>query len=30
MISNFARYANGISGSEAFMDPEMTSAPEKW
>ncbi|MCU0828623.1 MAG: extracellular solute-binding protein [Tabrizicola sp.] len=28
MISNFARYANGISGSEAFMDPEMTNAPE--
>ncbi len=28
LISNFARYANGISGSEAFMDPEMTSAPE--
>lgn len=28
LISNFARYANGISGSEAFMDGEMTSAPE--
>jgi spermidine/putrescine transport system substrate-binding protein len=28
LISNFARYANGISGSEQFMDPEMTSAPE--
>ncbi len=28
LISNFARYANGISGSDAFMDPEMTSAPE--
>jgi spermidine/putrescine transport system substrate-binding protein len=28
LISNFARYANGITGSEAFMDPEMTNAPE--
>jgi spermidine/putrescine transport system substrate-binding protein len=28
MISNFARYANGISGSEAFLDAEMASAPE--
>jgi spermidine/putrescine transport system substrate-binding protein len=28
LISNFARYANGISGSEEFMDPEMTNAPE--
>lgn len=28
LISNFARYANGIAGSEAFMDPEMTAAPE--
>jgi spermidine/putrescine transport system substrate-binding protein len=28
MLSNFARYANGIKGSEAFMDEEMKSAPE--
>jgi spermidine/putrescine transport system substrate-binding protein len=28
LISNFARYANGIKGSEAFMDPEMAKAPE--
>ena len=28
LISNFARYANGIVGSEPFMDPEMTAAPE--
>lgn len=28
LISNFAKYANGITGSEEFMDPEMTSAPE--
>jgi spermidine/putrescine transport system substrate-binding protein len=28
LISNFARYANGIVGSEPHMDPEMTSAPE--
>jgi spermidine/putrescine transport system substrate-binding protein len=28
MISNFARYANGVMGSEAYMDPEMLSAPE--
>lgn len=28
LISNFARYANGITGSEAFMDEVMRDAPE--
>jgi spermidine/putrescine transport system substrate-binding protein len=28
MISNFARYANGIDGSEEHMDPVMRDAPE--
>lgn len=28
LISNYARYANGITGSEEFMDPEMRDAPE--
>ncbi len=28
MLSNFARYANGIEGSEAYMDDVMTDAPE--
>jgi spermidine/putrescine transport system substrate-binding protein len=28
LISNFAKYANGIAGSEAFMDPSMKDAPE--
>lgn len=28
MISNFARYGNGVAGSEAFMDAEMATAPE--
>ena len=26
--SNFARYANGIKGSAAFMDEELKNAPE--
>lgn len=28
LISNYARYANGIAGSEEFMDAEMKDAPE--
>lgn len=28
MLSDFARYANGIAGSEEFMDPAMRDAPE--
>ncbi|TNC50500.1 extracellular solute-binding protein [Rubellimicrobium rubrum] len=28
MISNYARYGNGIAGSEEFMDAEMRTAPE--
>lgn len=28
LISDFARYANSIEGSEEFMDPVMTEAPE--
>jgi spermidine/putrescine transport system substrate-binding protein len=28
MLSNFARYANGIAGSEEYMDEVMATAPE--
>jgi spermidine/putrescine transport system substrate-binding protein len=28
LISNFTRYANGVVGSEEYMDPEMREAPE--
>lgn len=28
MLSNFARYANGIEGSEKYMDEVMANAPE--
>ena len=28
MISNFAKYANGIKGSDAFMSDELKNAPE--
>jgi spermidine/putrescine transport system substrate-binding protein len=28
LISDFAKYANGIAGSEAFLDAEFAAAPE--
>ena len=28
MVSNFARYANGVLGLEKFMEPELLEAPE--
>jgi spermidine/putrescine transport system substrate-binding protein len=28
LISNFARYANGVTGSEPYMDEVMQTAPE--
>ncbi len=28
IISNYTRYGNGIIGSEAFVDPELNTAPE--
>lgn len=28
MITNYARYSNGIKGSEAFIDPALAAAPE--
>lgn len=28
LLSNFAKYANGIKGSDAFMDEELKTAPE--
>lgn len=28
MITNRARYANGIKGSEGFVEPALAAAPE--
>ena len=27
-LSNFARYSNGVQGTDAFLDPDLKTAPE--